>query len=93
VQIVTRVPLSLYLGPRLVNVVSLRKRPNLRILMLFNIFLHFRLIEPLPDAIWQSEGMRLELVFLGDTHLLSCTSQKHPPGGRHQLRVARQWVW
>jgi hypothetical protein len=28
VQIVTRVPLSLYLGPRLVNVVSLRKRPN-----------------------------------------------------------------
>jgi hypothetical protein len=27
-QIVTRVPLSLYLGPRLVNVVSLRKRPN-----------------------------------------------------------------
>jgi hypothetical protein len=28
VQIVTRVPLSLYLGPRLVNVVSLRKRPT-----------------------------------------------------------------
>ena len=28
VQIATRVPLSLYLGPRLVNAVSLRKRPN-----------------------------------------------------------------
>jgi hypothetical protein len=28
VQIATRVPLSLYLDPRLVNVVSLRKRPN-----------------------------------------------------------------
>jgi hypothetical protein len=28
VQIATRVPLSLYLGPRLVKVVSLRKRPN-----------------------------------------------------------------
>jgi hypothetical protein len=28
VQIVTRVPLSLYLGPRLVNAVFLRKRPN-----------------------------------------------------------------
>jgi hypothetical protein len=39
------IPLSLYLGPRLVNVVSLRKRPNslylktnyLRILVLFNL--------------------------------------------------------
>jgi hypothetical protein len=51
VQIATRVPLSLYLGPRLVNVVSLCandptpctcKTNYLRILMLFNIFLHSR---------------------------------------------------
>ena len=27
-QVVTRVPLSLYLGPRLVNAVSLREQPN-----------------------------------------------------------------
>ena len=43
VQIVTRVPLSLYLGPRLVNVVSLRKRPN-------SLYLQHKL-SPYPDAL------------------------------------------
>jgi hypothetical protein len=43
VQIVTRVPLSLYLGPRLVNVVSLRKRPN-------SLHLQHKL-SPYPDAL------------------------------------------
>jgi hypothetical protein len=43
VQIVTRVPLSLYLGPRLVNVVSLRKRPS-------SLYLQNKL-SPYPDAL------------------------------------------
>jgi hypothetical protein len=43
VQIVTRVPLSLYLGPRLVNVVSLRKQPN-------SLYLQHKL-SPYPDAL------------------------------------------
>jgi hypothetical protein len=43
VQIATRVSLSLYLGPRLVNVVSLRKRPNF-------LYLQHKL-SPCPDAL------------------------------------------
>jgi hypothetical protein len=43
VQIATRVPLSLYLGPRLVNAVSLRKRPN-------SLYLQNKL-SPYPDAL------------------------------------------
>jgi hypothetical protein len=43
VQIATRVPLSLYLGPRLVNVVSLRTRPN-------SLYLQNKL-SPYPDAL------------------------------------------
>ena len=64
VQIVTRVPLSLYLGPRLVNVVSLRKRPN-------SLYLQHKL-SPYPDALQH-------LFLFGRGFTIGQAAQRAPP--------------